>query len=67
MNPNELVVAPAGDRWGVSAGRELLALAGTERDAQKLAAEAAKILRASGGDATVVVKSETRSFAPKDD
>ncbi|WP_374469851.1 hypothetical protein [Phenylobacterium sp.] len=67
MNPNELVVAPAGDRWGVSAGCELLALAGTERDAQRLAAEAAKILRASGSDARVVVRDEPRSFAPRED
>jgi hypothetical protein len=67
VNPNQLVVAPAGDRWGISAGRELLALAATERDAQKLAAEAARILRASGGDATVVVKAEPRSFAREPD
>jgi hypothetical protein len=64
VSSNDLVVAPAGDRWGVSAGCELLVLAETERDAQRLAAEAAKILRASGGDARVVVQGEERSFDP---
>ncbi|MCR5877555.1 hypothetical protein [Phenylobacterium sp. J367] len=66
MNRNDLVVAPAGDRWGVSSGRELLALAETEQDAQRLAAEASKILRASGGDSRVVVKPERRSFRKED-
>jgi hypothetical protein len=64
VSRNDLIVARAGERWGVSAGRELLAVAETKRDARRLAGEAAKILRASGGESKVVVKGERRTFKP---
>jgi|GEM_PF-5584620 len=67
MTPSVLVVAKNGERWGVSAGRELLALADSEAEAQHLAESAAEILRKSGGRARVLVAGEPRSFKSDDD
>lgn len=67
MTPSVLVVARTGDRWGVSAGRELLALAESEAEAHRLAESAADILRKSGGRARVLVAGEPRSFKSDDD
>lgn len=66
MTPSVLVVAKTEEGWGVSAGRELLALTKTEVQAFRLADSAAQILRDSGARARVVVAREPRSFRDED-
>lgn len=62
MTPSVLVVAKTEDGWGVSDGRELLALTKSEIQAFRLAESAAQILRDGGGKARVVMAREPRSF-----
>jgi hypothetical protein len=66
MQPSVLSVVRDGDRWGVVADGDLMALARTKRDAQQLARSAVQILRESGGEARVEVPREPRSFKTDD-
>ena len=66
MNPNVLVVARYGRKWSVSSGEEVLMVTRTKKDAAHVASTAARILRASGGEAAVRVAEEPRSFDAED-
>ena len=62
----QLSVARHGEKWGVSADGEVLAVARHKREAQKLAEGAARTLRASGFATRVVVALEGQSFGKGD-
>ena len=58
-------VVPAGDKWGVATDGELLVLTASRRDAEALAAAAARVL-ASEAPWRPRVAAERRSFGHED-